>query len=144
VGDAATISAPGVTPAVKGKVTQVSPALDPNSTTVEIWAEAKNPKGEFRAGASVNLTMVSKTAPEAIVIPKSALLVDPKEGSSVMVVGSDSHAHQRKVKAGIQQDDRVQIVEGIKEGEVVVTVGAYGLPDNVKVAVQKQSGEAAE
>jgi multidrug efflux pump subunit AcrA (membrane-fusion protein) len=61
-----------------------------------------------------------------------------------MVVGSDSHAHQRKVQTGIQQDDRVEIVQGLKEGEVVVTVGAYGLPDNVKVTVQKQNEGAAE
>lgn len=143
VGDPAEISSLDGKDKISGKVTIVSPALDPNSTTVEIWAEAKNPKGQFRAGASVNLVMVSKTAAEAIVVPKSALLVDPKEGTSVMVVGSDSHAHQRKVQTGIQEDDRVEIVQGIKEGEVVVTVGAYGLPDNVKVAVQKQS-EGAE
>jgi multidrug efflux pump subunit AcrA (membrane-fusion protein) len=129
---------------ISGKVTIVSPALDPNSTTVEIWAEAKNPQGQFRAGASVNLTMVSKTVANAIVVPKEALLVDPKEGSSVMVVGSDGHAHQRKVQTGIQEGDRVQIVQGLKEGEVVVTVGAYGLPDNVKVAIQKQSEGAPE
>ncbi len=144
VGDPAEISSLNGKDKISGKVTIVSPALDPNSTTVEIWAEAKNPKGQFRAGASVNLTMVSKTAAQAIVVPKGALLVDPKEGSSVMVVGSDSHAHQRKVQTGIQQDDRVEIVQGLKEGEVVVTVGAYGLPDNVKVAVQKQSEGAAE
>ena len=144
VGDPAEISSLDGKDKISGKVTIVSPALDPNSTTVEIWAEAKNPKGQFRAGASVNLTMVSKTTAEAIVIPKSALLVDPKEGSSVMVVGSDSHAHQRKVQTGIQQDDRVEIVQGLKEGEVVVTVGAYGLPDNVKVTVQKQNEGAAE
>ena len=144
VGDSAEISSLNGKDKISGKVTIVSPALDPNSTTVEIWAEAKNPKGQFRAGASVNLTMVSKTAANAIVVPKSALLVDPKEGSSVMVVGSDSHAHQRKVQTGIQQDDRVEIVQGLKEGEVVVTVGAYGLPDNVKVTVQKQSEGAAE
>jgi multidrug efflux pump subunit AcrA (membrane-fusion protein) len=144
VGDPAEISSLDGKDKISGKVTIVSPALDPNSTTVEIWAEAKNPKGQFRAGASVNLTMVSKTAAEAIVVPKSALLVDPKEGSSVMVVGSDSHAHQRKVQTGIQQDDRVEIVQGLKEGEVVVTVGAYGLPDNVKVTVQKQNEGAAE
>jgi multidrug efflux pump subunit AcrA (membrane-fusion protein) len=144
VGDSAEISSLDGKDKISGKVTIVSPALDPNSTTVEIWAEAKNPKGQFRAGASVNLTMVSKTAAEAIVVPKSALLVDPKEGSSVMVVGSDSHAHQRKVQTGIQQDDRVEIVQGLKEGEVVVTVGAYGLPDNVKVTVQKQNEGAAE
>jgi HlyD family secretion protein len=143
-GDPAEISSLDGKDKISGKVTIVSPALDPNSTTVEIWAEAKNPKGQFRAGASVNLTMVSKTAADAIVVPKSALLVDPKEGSSVMVVGSDSHARQRKVQTGIQEDDRVQIVQGLKEGEVVVTVGAYGLPDNVKVAAQKQSGAGAE
>lgn len=143
-GDPAEISSLDGSDKIPAKVTLVSPALDPNSTTVEIWAEAKNPKGQFKAGASVNLTMVSKTAAEAIVIPKSALLVDPKEGSSVMVVGSDGHAHQRKVQTGIQEDDRVEIVEGLKEGEVVVTVGAYGLPDNVKVTVEKQSEGAAE
>lgn len=143
-GDPAEISSLDGTDKISGKVTIVSPALDPNSTTVEIWAEAKNSKEQFRAGASVNLTMVSKTAADALVIPKSALLVDPKEGSSVMVVGSDSHAHQRKVQTGIQEGDRVQIVQGLKEGEVVVTVGAYGLPDNVKVSVQKQSEGAAE
>jgi multidrug efflux pump subunit AcrA (membrane-fusion protein) len=144
VGDAAEISSLDGQNRIPGKVTIVSPALDPNSTTVEIWVEAKNPKEQFKAGASVNLTMVSKTAADAIVVPKGALLVDPKEGNSVMVVGSDSHAHQRKVQTGIQDNDRVQIAQGLKEGEVVVTVGAYGLPDNVKVAVQKQAGEAAE
>ena len=144
VGDPAEISSLDGKDKISGKVTIVSPALDPNSTTVEIWVEAKNPKEEFRAGASVNLTMVSKTAADAVVVPKSALLVDPKAGSSVMVVDSDSHAHQRKVETGIQEDDRVEIVQGLKEGEVVVTVGEYGLPDNVKVSVQKPSGGAAE
>jgi multidrug efflux pump subunit AcrA (membrane-fusion protein) len=143
-GDPAEISSLHGTDKISGKVTIVSPALDPNSTTVEIWAEAQNPNGQFKAGASVNVSMVSKTAAHAIVVPKSALLVDPKEGSSVMVVGSDGHAHQRKVQTGIQEDDRVEIVQGLKEGEVVVTVGAYGLPDNVKVTVQKQSEGAAE
>ena len=42
VGDAATIMAPGGTQ-VNGKVTLVSPALDPNSTTVEVWVAAPNP-----------------------------------------------------------------------------------------------------
>ena len=144
VGDPAEISSLDGTEKISGKVTIVSPALDLNSTTVEIWVEAKNPKEQFKAGGSVNVTMVSKTATDAIVVPKSALLVDPKEGSSVMVVGSESRAHQRKVQTGIQENDAVEIVQGLKEGEVVVTVGAYGLPDNVKVTVQKQSEGAAE
>ncbi len=46
VGDAATITAPGDIQ-VNGKVTLVSPALDPNSTTVEVWVEAPNPDGQL-------------------------------------------------------------------------------------------------
>jgi len=44
VGDKATILAPGEEKGVDGKVTTVSPALDPNSTTVEVWVQARNPQ----------------------------------------------------------------------------------------------------
>ncbi len=50
VGDPAEISSLDGNDNISGKVTIVSPALDPNSTTVEIWAEAKNPNGQFKSG----------------------------------------------------------------------------------------------
>src|SRR5664279_2396720 len=43
---------PGEDDPIEGKVTVVSPALDPNSTTVEVWVQAKNPKGRLRPGTS--------------------------------------------------------------------------------------------
>jgi len=55
---------------------------------------------------------------------------------NVMVVGDDQHAHQQVIKAGIRQDDKLQITEGLKEGQRVVTDGAYGLPDKAKVSVE--------
>ena len=75
-GDAATVHAPGE-PEVPGKVTLVSPALDPNSTTVEIWIEVPNTDGGLRPGTTVTAEMVAKTVNEAIVVPVAAALKTP-------------------------------------------------------------------
>jgi RND family efflux transporter MFP subunit len=117
-------------------VTLVSPALDPNSTTVEVWVQAKNPKQTLKPGTSVRLSMVSETVPDALVVPASAVLTAADGNATVMVIGSDQHARQLAVKVGIRQDDNVQILDGLKEGQSVVASGAYGLPDNTKVSVE--------
>lgn len=141
LGDKATISVPGTESPVEGKVTLIGPALDPNSTTVEVWVEAKNPQQKLKPGSSVRVSMVSKTVPDALVVPASALLTGADGTTTVMVVGPDQKAHQQTVKVGIKQDDDVQIAEGLKEGQTVVTEGAYGLPDNTKVSVEAAKDE---
>jgi HlyD family secretion protein len=127
VGDPATISVPGQTPDVKGKVTLVSPSLDPNSTTVEVWAQAPNPGGRLRPGTSVRLTMVGETVPQAIVVPAAALLTSPDGVISVITLDTDNVPHKKKVKVGIRDALNAQITEGLQGGERVVTVGAFEL-----------------
>jgi len=137
LGNPATISAPDEEEPVQGKVTIISPALDPNSTTVEIWIQAKNPAQHLKPGTSVRVSMLAKTVPDALVIPASSLLTAEDSKTSVMVAGSDGRAHQRKVKAGIREGNEVQIVDGLQAGERVVSTGAYGLPDNTKITVEQ-------
>lgn len=136
VGDKGTITVPGLDEPVEGTVTVVSPALDPNSTTVEVWLEARNPKRQLRPGTSVQLALTAKTVKDALVVPAAAVISAPEGGSAVMVVGSDGKAHQKSVKLGIRQDDDLQILEGVTEGDKVVATGAYGLPDNTKIKVE--------
>jgi len=136
VGDKATITIPGVDEQIAGKVTVVSPALDPNSTTVEVWVQAKNPKRLLRPGTSAQISILARSVPDALVIPASALLTNPDGGNNVMVAGSDNKAHQKPVKAGIRQGDQVQVVEGLGEGDKVITAGAYGLPNATKIQVE--------
>jgi HlyD family secretion protein len=121
---------------VKGKVTLVSPALDLGSTTVEVWVQAPNTDGVLKAGASASLSMVAKTVSDAFIVPAQALITDEDGKKSLMVVGSDGMAHKRDVETGIQTTESIQIVSGVKPGEQVVSVGAYGLPDNTKVKVE--------
>ena len=133
LGDFAEISAPGLTKTVPGKVSVVSPALDPDSTTIQVWVEAQNPHDQLKPGATVRVAIRAKKLLEALIVPRSAVFSQSDGSTSVMVIGSDSVAHAANVKTGIEQADEVQITEGLKEGDLIVSQGAYGLPDGTKV-----------
>ena len=127
VGDAATISVPGQPGALKGKVSLVSPALDPNSTTVEVWVQAANPGERLKPGSNVQVQMVAQAVPHAIVIPAEALLTSSDGTTSVIVLDTDNKPHKKKVKVGIRDAGDVQVTDGLQGGERVVTVGAFAL-----------------
>ena len=144
VGDEATLEIPGIEKPADGKVTLVSPALDPNSTTVEVWVQAKNPHQTLKPGTSVRLSVVSDSVNDALVVPAAAILTSADGATTAMVVGADQKAHQTAIKTGIRQEDNVQIVEGLKEGQSVVVAGAYGLPDNTKITVEEAKEKEAD
>jgi RND family efflux transporter MFP subunit len=130
---------PGEDTPVTGKVTVVSPALDPNSTTVEVWVQARNADQRLKPGTSVQVSMLAQTIPDALVIPAAALLTAQDGATSVMQVSADDHAHRKNVRVGIRQGDTVQIIAGLQAGDRVVTPGAYGLPDKSKIKVESQN-----
>jgi HlyD family secretion protein len=127
VGDSATISVPGQPGALKGKVSLVSPALDPNSTTVEVWVQAPNPGERLKPGTDVQVQIVAQAIPHAIVIPAEALLTSPDGETSVIILDTDNKPHKKKVKVGIRDVGAVQVTDGLQGGERVVTVGAFAL-----------------
>jgi RND family efflux transporter MFP subunit len=145
-GDPATITVPGTAIQVKGKVTQVSPAVDANGTTVEVWVQAANPKDSLRPGMSVRVSMVAQTVTDAVVIPQAALLTSPEGVTSVIVLDSDNKPSKKKVKVGIRDNElkTVQVTDGLAGGERVVTVGAFELaneddPVLAKTTIQVQA-----
>lgn len=142
-GDAATISLAGLEKPIEGKVSLISPALDPNSTTVEVWVQAPNTDQLLRPGTTAQIAITAQTVKDALVVPSAALLNAKGDAAQVMVIDAKSQASSRDVKTGIQTGQQVQIVSGLKPGEVVVTEGAYGLPDKTKVKVEKPETEAA-
>jgi HlyD family secretion protein len=141
-GDEANIAVPGQGPALKAKVTLVSPALDPNSTTVEVWVQAANPGGRLKPGVSARVTMIGQTVPHAIVAPLAALLTDTDGVTSMIVLDTDNKPHKQKVKIGIRDGGDLQVTDGLKGGERVVTVGAFELDkmdDMTKAIIQVQA-----
>ena len=152
VGDPGNVIVPGDAP-VAGKVTQISPALDSTSTTVEVWIQVPNPGGKLKPGASFRVEAIAKTIPDALVIPYSAVIIGDSGNPSVVLVDSDNTPHQKLVTLGIRDGANVQVVSGLQSGDRVVTVGSFELakldPDvfhktKVKIAPPKEEPDPAD
>jgi HlyD family secretion protein len=118
-----------------GKVTVVSPAVDPNTTTVQVWVEALNTGERLKLGSTVRISIDAEQIPAAIIVPATALLPSDEGGEKVMVAGTDGLAHERAVKAGIRSGDEVQILSGVSAGDKVITQGGLGLDDKAKIRI---------
>ncbi len=144
VGNHAEIRVPGLEDAIEGKVTLVSPALDPGSTTLEVWVEARKPSRYLRPGISVQVGITAKTDKNAVVIPAGTVFKNPEGGDYVLVAGTDDKAHLKTVHVGIRNTESVEIASGIKEGDPVITSGGYAVPDGTKIKVEKPEASEKE
>jgi len=136
VGDAAELSVEGLDEPIKGRVMLISPALDPGSTTIEVWIEAIKPGPALKPGMNVSVEAVAKSVKDALVVPASVVYKNPETGDYVLVAGSDGKAHVVKVKVGIRSKELAEIQSGLKEGDSVITVGGYALPDGTKIKIE--------
>ena len=143
LGDKAEITVAGIDDPIEAKVSFLSPALDPGSTTVEVWLELPNAKGELRVGTSVHAVIRGTTVEKALQVPVAALLPG-NDGAKLMIAGPDGLAHLRSVKAGIRTKQAVQIVEGLSPSDNVIVEGSYGLDDGTKVVVGSDAAHAED
>ncbi len=140
IGDAAQVRVPGLADPVPATVSMVSPALDPGSTTVEVWLKIGNKSGKLKVGAPVKVSIAGKTVAQAWKVPDSAIVTADDGSKSVMVVGSDGEAHRKPVTLGIDDGANVQVLGGLAPTDLVITGGAYALDEGTKV----QIGPAAD
>ena len=138
VGNPAQLRVPGMDDPIEGKVTLVSPALDPGSTTIEVWVEAKKANPNLRPGITVQVVMTAKTVKDAVVVPAAAVYKNPEgNGNYVLVAGTDDKAHMKPVQVGIRNGEDAQIASGINPGDPIITSGGYAVPDGTKIKVEK-------
>ncbi|MBK8066605.1 MAG: efflux RND transporter periplasmic adaptor subunit [Rhodanobacteraceae bacterium] len=116
-----------------GSVARVSPVVDASTGTFRVVAQFKDDSGQLRSGMFGRVRIVYDQRADALVVPRSALVGDDKD-ASVFVVEADV-AKRRKVKLGYADGGQVEVVDGIAEGEQVVTLGQAALRDGAKVQV---------
>lgn len=142
LGGEAEVHVPGLDDAVNAKVYLISPALDPGSTTVEVWLKLPNTDGKLKVGTPVHVVITGTTVSNALLIPTSALLPTQDASNSLMVAGSDGAAHKRTVKLGIRTTEKAQITDGLTTTDNVITEGSYGLDDGTKITLgEDKSGD---
>ena len=110
-----------------GKVSKIYAAVDPNTHRTTIRSQIADPKDELRPGMLANFVIRIDGPVEATAIPANGVVREP-DGTMTAWVTSDGHRFsQRIVKTGLRADGRVQILEGLQRGELVVTDGAVFL-----------------
>jgi HlyD family secretion protein len=139
VGDAARIKLAGEQEPVEGRVTLVSPALDPGSTTVEVWVETRKPSPDLKPGMTVSIEISAKTVKDAIAIPTGAIFKNSDGAYYVLVAGTDKKAHQKLVELGVKNPQLTQITSGINTGDLIIVSGGYAVPDGTLIEIEKPS-----
>jgi RND family efflux transporter MFP subunit len=144
VGEAASILIPGVPGPVPATIFLISPALDPGSTTIEVWLRHDNRDGRYKAGTPVQTLLEGRKAERAVIVPLSAVLTATDGEHSVMVIGGDGLAHARPVELGLRDGALVQVTRGLSGSEMVITTGSYGLEDGTRVAAGRPAAGEGE
>ncbi len=144
VGNPAELKIPGLDTPVKGRVSLVSPALDPGSTTIEVWVEASKPDPALKPGMSVEVAMTAKTVKDAVVVPVAAVFKNADGADYVLLAGSDKKAHVKTVQLGVRTRDLAQIVSGVSVNDPIITTGGYALPDDTLIKVEAPASSEKE
>lgn len=117
------------------KITQLSPAIDPESRSFKGVITVKNPDLLLRPGMFVSANVVVTSIDSTIVLPKDMIL-SKERGNTVFVIVKGI-AQERIVKFGLENPTEVQILSGLTIGERVVIKGYETLRSQAKVKVVK-------
>ena len=118
---------------LEGKVTEISPAVDPETRMFDAKIRVENQQRLLRPGMFVKAHVMIEHKDSVITLPREVIL-DRDDRQVVYIVERD-RARERRVITGIESDDRVEIRDGIKKDERVVTDGYETLRDRSKVKV---------
>ncbi len=116
-----------------GVVKGVNAAVDSTTGSVDVRAAVTAPARALRVGESVTGRITLAEHPNAVVVPAAAV-VPADEGVRLFVVDARNVAHARPVTVGARTEEEVEVLSGLKGGEVVVTSGAFGVADGATIA----------
>ena len=127
-------------PPVTTELLFVSPNVDKNNGTILVRALLPA-GGALRPGQFVPLRIVTAVHTNCLAAPAAGVVTD-ESGKSVIALVKGDEATQKPVQTGLRENGWIEIAAPeLKPGDVVVTVGAYGLPEKTKIHVQNSSGD---
>jgi membrane fusion protein, heavy metal efflux system len=111
----------------KGKVSKIYETVDPNTHRVIIRSEIADPHDELRPGMLANFVIRVHNPVEATAIPANGVVREADGTMTAWITTDRRRFQQRIIKIGLRNDDRVQVLDGLHSGELVVADGAVFL-----------------
>ncbi|MDX1591132.1 MAG: efflux RND transporter periplasmic adaptor subunit [Balneolaceae bacterium] len=116
-----------------GHVERTSPVVDSETGTFKVTIYVDETRGQLRPGMFARVKIVYDTRQNTRMIPKSAVLTEDLS-NSVFVV-RDSVAFKKSIRTGYTNGTNIEVIEGLDDGEIVVTIGQTSLQDSSRVSV---------
>jgi cobalt-zinc-cadmium efflux system membrane fusion protein len=126
-GDAAVITTDSYPDKFSGKISFISPALDPTTRTLQARIVVDNPGGKLKKDMYCVATITAGVIPNAIAVPDSAVLRDDENQPFVYVATSSNQFGRRQVDIGQSENGETQILKGLSPGDKVVGNGSLFL-----------------
>lgn len=124
---------------IEGTIEDIRPTLTDGSRAIEVIARIENPGETLKGGGSVDAAVVIDVREAAVMVPEQSVVLRP--AGKVVYAVVDGKAEQRLVQTGGKQAGLVEIVSGLKAGEVVALDGAGFLTNGAAVNVQDRAAK---
>jgi cobalt-zinc-cadmium efflux system membrane fusion protein len=111
----------------RGKISKIYETVDPNTHRVAIRSEIADPKNELRPGMLASFLIRIHEPVEATALPSNGIVRESDGTMTAWITTDRRHFTQRTVTTGLRANGQVQILSGVKPGELVVTDGAVFL-----------------
>ncbi len=134
--------------AAEGNISRISPQLNPNTGLGEVVVSLTDITSSIRQGVLVDSRITLVTHENTIVIPRSAMIeqvetyIEPETNSvelrrtySVFVARGDTVAQQRELTLGLEQGERIEVLEGLEEDEQLIVTGHRSLSDGARIRI---------
>jgi len=116
-----------------GHVSLVNITAGPVTKKFKVAVEIANPDLLLRPNTFGEVFLEVRTHENTLVIPQKAVL----EGKYVFIVREDNTVERKEVIFGLQNSDRIEVINGLKEGDLVVVEGNYSLEDGAKIDIKE-------
>lgn len=117
-----------------GTVTRISPVVDPATGTFRVTAEIEDPDSVAMPGLFGRVDILYDLRENVPVIPRTAVITEDEQ-NHVFVIGANGSVERRAIRLGYERNGIIEVVDGVREGEQVVTAGKGSLSDGARVEV---------
>ncbi len=117
----------------EGKVVAINPLIDANGRAIVIRAQVPNKDGKLRPGMFARVRLFTSGSKDTLVVPEESLFPVGEDKYVYKVV--QGKATRQKVEIGTRLEGRVEIMNGLAAGDVVVTAGAIKLREGAAVTI---------
>ena len=119
----------------KGKVKAISPIVNAEDKTCKVIIDVANPEEEIKPGMHAEVEIAAEIYENKLLIPQEAVLV--RSGRKLVFVYDDGLAKWRYIETGLENEDYAEVLDNVKEGELVLVDGHFTLSHDARVKIEK-------